>query len=187
MANTNADGDSSSNGESPSNSYIIVLDDKDNQLKNQPRSPLFLLPVSAAGEHALCARVKDISNYLQSSSSPLPAVAHTLSSRRSHLTHRAFSVVGEGHEKAPEFSSAQKAFKQSPRLGFVFTGQGAQHAGMGKELYNTLPSFRRDIDTMDEALQSLHTPPKWSLSGTCHLTQPLIAHCIGGLKKARKT
>jgi acyl transferase domain-containing protein len=159
------DGDSSSNEDSPSNSYVVVSDDEEMGEGSNLDAPLFLLPVSAAGDHALSARLKDISNYVQSSSNPLPAIAYTLSSRRSHLSHRAFSVVGKNADEMPEFISAQKVFKQSPRLGFVFTGQGAQHAGMGKELYNTMPSFRRDIEAMDQALQSLQSPPKWPLSG----------------------
>jgi len=45
----------------------------------------------------------------------------------------------------------------------IFSGQGAQWPGMGKELIATDPEFRKDIFAMDRILQGLKYPPDWTI------------------------
>ncbi|CCF42156.1 hypothetical protein CH063_12229, partial [Colletotrichum higginsianum] len=47
------------------------------------------------------------------------------------------------------------------RIGFVFTGQGAQWWGMGRELYGAYPIYTAAIDRADECLRKLGA--EWSL------------------------
>ncbi|KAI1262877.1 putative polyketide synthase [Xylariaceae sp. FL1019] len=47
----------------------------------------------------------------------------------------------------------------------IFTGQGAQYAGMGSELVRLSPIARDIIAKLESYLQGLPEPPSWSLSG----------------------
>ena len=38
------------------------------------------------------------------------------------------------------------------KLALLFAGQGAQHAGMGRDLYEAYPAFRRVMDEADRAV-----------------------------------
>ncbi|KAI2940983.1 hypothetical protein CBS63078_564 [Aspergillus niger] len=68
----------------------------------------------------------------------------------------------------------------SPRVGFVFTGQGAQYAGMGLQLL-AYPVFRRSIEAAERYFQSLGG--EWSLleelgrdKNSTRINEPTIGH-----------
>ncbi|TVY61224.1 Reducing polyketide synthase DEP5 [Fusarium oxysporum f. sp. cubense] len=48
-------------------------------------------------------------------------------------------------------------------LGFIFTGQGAQWAGMGAQLITLYPTFLKAIRRMDLILEDLEDAPSWTL------------------------
>ncbi len=55
------------------------------------------------------------------------------------------------------------AVDHPPQLAFVFSGNGSQWSGMGRQLYHGEPEFRRTVEACDLALGSL---ARWSLIDT---------------------
>jgi acyl transferase domain-containing protein len=119
-----------------------------------------LLVFSAHHASSLQRSLIEYQHYIQGHPDRLPELAYTLSCRRSHHPHRAFCVT-DGSEPL-EFSPLAKS-KKSPELTFVFTGQGAQWAQMGKELIQDYPDFSADIEHMDGVLSNLLNSAGWSI------------------------
>lgn len=136
-----------------------------------------LLSVSAMSQESLEQRIQGIIGYATNYPALLPDLAYTLGERREHMKHRAFAVV---HPRKPiDTSSFQTSQAKSADLVFVFTGQGAQWPGMGKDLMETFESFRTDIQNMDNALQELESPPNWSLQGkSVTVVIPILGGCL---------
>ncbi|KAF5966955.1 polyketide synthase [Fusarium coicis] len=90
----------------------------------------------------------------------LADVAHTLS-KRSLFSHRAFAVVDSHSQNSePVFTSDQ--VPNDVKLGFVFTGQGAQWPKMGSDLLQ-FPAFRKSIQAIDAAMSVLPDGPDYSV------------------------
>ena len=127
-----------------------------------------LLTLSAKSADALRERAIQLAEYLPSNSQiALADVAHTLNAGRAHFNHRLaittassaeaserLHAFAEGREP-PNTSTGILATTDRPRIAFLFTGQGAQYAGMGRTLYDTEPTFRDALDTCDTILQPL--------------------------------
>jgi acyl transferase domain-containing protein len=106
---------------------------------------------------------KNCQQYLETRPSSLECMAYTLGCRREHLPYRSFAVT-DGLA-TPIFSGSSRAPKALPEVIFVFTGQGAQWATMGKSLMTSFPSVVRDFDLMNDALSKLPEPPSWKIGG----------------------
>ncbi|KAK1140322.1 Type I Iterative Polyketide synthase (PKS) [Aspergillus melleus] len=108
----------------------------------------------------------------------LPDLSHTLSERRSHHFHRAYLVSRASRLDTRDLVLGQLR-PSPPRIGFVFTGQGAQWPQMGRSLLDAFPSLQVLLRRLDDALQSLPDGPSWTLleeltapRSTEHLRQP---------------
>lgn len=105
-----------------------------------------------------------ISNYqefIESESFKVSDLAYTLNVRRSHRDVRSFCVTDGKSIQAMPIARVPK-FKG---ILFIFTGQGAQWAGMGQELIRDVPTFRHDIQQMDLWLSQCPHAPSWSIEG----------------------
>ncbi|KAG8528377.1 putative Hybrid PKS-NRPS biosynthetic cluster [Bacidia gigantensis] len=83
---------------------------------------------------------------------------------RSFVIAKDRNQVTEGLAKPLTWTRSGESVK---RLGFVFTGQGAQFFSMGRQLIQQSPLFRQALDRCDSILQSLPEVdrPEWTCVG----------------------
>lgn len=105
-------------------------------------------------------------------------LAYTLSERRTHHFHQAYVVAESLNLDDGELILGKKR-AAPPRVGLIFTGQGAQWSMMGRSFIDTLPLARPLLNRLDKVVQSLPAPPSWSLLAELsepqdseHLCQP---------------
>jgi len=127
---------------------------------------MFLLPFSATSISSLKNRV----DCLDSEGLDICDLSETLSSRRSRLPIRGFLITSQKELKHELRSHNLETFvipsnQPSVPFAFVFTGQGAQWAAMGKGLIEQFPLARATIQRLDTALEALPQPPPWTLLG----------------------
>jgi acyl transferase domain-containing protein len=136
-------------------------------------SPKLLL-FSANSVASLDRRIESFREYATQHPDSDADLAYTLAFRRENLAHRAFAVVQNGI--LLETCPAIRAPASASSITMVFSGQGAQWSGMGRELILTSPAFRRDIIHMDKVLQSLQIPPGWFILGMFNPTARVLGH-----------
>ncbi|KAI6309894.1 Type I Iterative PKS [Pyricularia oryzae] len=150
---------------------------------NTPR----LLAFSAKHPVSLRNVVDATKTYINTRGASLTDVAHTLCLGRIPHGHRAFSVVGQerpdagGLEVTYQAQDASGALPtasmETPRVVWVFTGQGAQWAQMGAELVDKEPVVRRRIDHLESTNRKgeLSKPKSESRLSEAQFSQPVLA------------
>ncbi|HEX5706558.1 MAG TPA: type I polyketide synthase, partial [Pyrinomonadaceae bacterium] len=141
----------------------VVLEEAPTQAASGPSRPSQLLVLSAKTGPALEAATQNLGAHLRENPEvSLADVAHTLAVGRRAFKHRRILVSGDATDaaRALESLSPRRVVTglQEPKdhpVVFMFPGQGAQHAGMGRELYETEPTFRDAIDLCAEHLKPL--------------------------------
>ncbi|KAI1123016.1 polyketide synthase-like protein [Nemania abortiva] len=132
---------------------------------------LTILPISAASEYTLKARLIQVQKAVKhTSQEAMRKLAFTMTKRTINLRLKdvliAASSPGEGSRVLEVYGSLRETSVAPRRLpvAFIFTGQGAQYRGMGSDLlHNT--TFVETIRDLDCVLQSLPSAerPLWRL------------------------
>jgi len=162
------DGSASYLGREPNTHCFSYTSGEDSLFEeNEITSRPVTLVVSANDEKSLKSYVKALSDHLINPNVQISLhdLAYTLSHRRTRHFHRAYLVAQDSTNIDQGKLVVGKKGLGAPRIGFVFTGQGAQWPKMGKALLDTFPSGKILIKKLDDVLQSLPDPPSWSLLG----------------------
>jgi amino acid adenylation domain-containing protein/thioester reductase-like protein len=162
----------SSFGFGGTNAHIVISDAP--QLPAQAASetverPRHVLALSAKSEFALQEYSRAILESLESKS--LQDMAFTANTSRSHFEYRLAVQARSTDElrkgvdefldgsESTLFSAGESKPGIQPKIAFLFTGQGSQYTGMGKQLYETQPVFRDTLDQCTRILERLLDRP----------------------------
>ena len=133
----------------------------------KPHRMLFML--TAADKDCVKRQSQDISEYLQPDQSRdvgfMADLAFTLAERRSMHDWRLAASASSVQELKTALEKGDVHLNRvsvTPRLGFLFTGQGAQWPAMGQDLM-VYPTFVSALQEADDCIRSLGA--EWSLIG----------------------
>ena len=148
----------------------VVLEEAPSADEKHPVLSHYVLTLSARSKPALLERVKQWYTHLEETSGwTVGDVCRSANIGRGDFAHRLSYVVSSeadlmeqlretirrGLDEA-ESAAFYAEIKRGKRVktAFSFTGQGAQYAGMGRELYQTLPIFKKHMDACAAALDT---------------------------------
>jgi acyl transferase domain-containing protein len=147
-------------GYSGTNAHAILQEAPPHAAGDAPAArPCEMVVLSAKSPASLQELTDKWTEFLeQDSPTPLRDIAFTAAKGRTHLRNRLAVVAptkGEVCEKlhlwregrvSKGLFAGQSSIGRKPKTVFVFTGQGAQYARMGQQLYEHEPRFRAAID-----------------------------------------
>ncbi|MCL4202089.1 MAG: aminotransferase class I/II-fold pyridoxal phosphate-dependent enzyme [Pirellulaceae bacterium] len=166
----------SSFGFGGTNCHLIVEEAPRQPTADTRRAPSpHLLVLTAKTQEGLSEVTRTFDRFLAGKSdSELDEICFTAATGRTHFDYRA-TVSGRSCDELRNglqaFSAAgqvepvlrKSGKKRAVKIAFLFTGQGSQLVGMGRQLYDSQPLFRETLDRCDELLKPLLAQPLLSV------------------------
>ena len=162
----------SSFGFGGTNSHVVLAEVENKELligntQEKPKErPVHLLTLSAKTEEALEQLVTGYQNHLKKHPElAIGDVCYTANVGRSHFQYRLAVVTKSTEqlqeqlkgaaeaEETPGVIKGKKIGRKRPKVAFLFTGQGSQYVNMGRQLYESQPTFRHALDLCDQILR----------------------------------
>ena len=127
--------------------------------------PVHIVTASARNDAALDSLMTSYASALLEPGADLSAIAYTANAGRTHLQRRAAVVAKTSQQAAEMFAALSRGEDEAsthratgsvktPKIAFLFTGQGAQYVGMAKELFETQPIFRAALERCEKYLKT---------------------------------
>ncbi|MEU7909421.1 beta-ketoacyl synthase N-terminal-like domain-containing protein, partial [Actinoplanes sp. NPDC049118] len=136
----------SSFGISGTNAHVIVEQGDPTAYRPSPAPAVAPWPVSARSEAALDEQIARLRAWVAERPALSPAdVGRSLALSRARMPHRAV-LTGD---------TVVRGVAAGRRLGVVFSGQGSQRPGMGRDLYERFPAYRAAYDEVAAHLGDL--------------------------------
>jgi acyl transferase domain-containing protein/SAM-dependent methyltransferase/acyl carrier protein len=156
----------SSFGFSGTNAHLVLEESPSLAVVRTTTRPLEIITASARTDAALNRLLESYAAALSVPGTRLEEAAHAANTGKAHLTQRAAVVAATpeaaaaalaqlARGEAPAGARRGSARPRAPKVAFLFTGQGAQYAGMGKELDAAHPAFAAALDRCDQILRDL--------------------------------
>ena len=145
------------------NSCVLVEDGPGRATETQPprpdTRPAHVLTLSAKTKTALEANTRSMAHLLQTSEiMSLPDLAYTSTARRLHYNFRssydAQTIEGLTKSLEQDIANPPQQVRGPPKIIFAFSGQGSNHPGMGKYLYDANSRFKMTMDRFDAIVQA---------------------------------
>ncbi len=138
----------------------VVLEEAPALPPSSPARDLQLYVLSAKTPSALDAQAMNLADFLERTDAPAADVAFTLAAGRHAFAHRRAVVAASAHEAAallrandPKQLPSGTVSDRPRSVAFMFAGGGAQHPGMGEDLYRTEAVYRAAVDECIALLQ----------------------------------
>ncbi|KAH8158131.1 hypothetical protein CIB48_g10122 [Xylaria polymorpha] len=136
--------------------------------------------LSGKSNSALRAQAEKIRLHIESDAGKddhLSDIAYSLATSRTHFHKRAVVTAEDKAQMLEKLASVSSGFSEQLKVdeidkasvGMLFTGQGSQRLGMGKDLYAAYPVFRDALDEIAAKFTELESPLLdiiWAKSGT---------------------
>ncbi|MEE8526152.1 MAG: SDR family NAD(P)-dependent oxidoreductase [Thermoanaerobaculia bacterium] len=162
---------------SGTNAHLVLQEAPDaERVPPSMERPLHLLALSAASPRVLRSVAGRFADHLaEASGPPLADVCYSVNTGRSRFAHRLVAVAGSPAQmgaRLSSFATGEKAASvvrgevdpaSAPQIAWLFSGQGSQYVGMGRQLYETQPTFRKVMERCDEVLRDRLEQPLLSV------------------------